>query len=52
MYGGAEIIQFGTILIPCQHKGKEFNCVFYVTNALGPAIYPGNKTIKYNFALG
>ena len=25
-YGGAEIIQFGTIIIPCQHKGKKINC--------------------------
>ena len=37
-YGGAEISQFGTISIPCQCKGKRFNCIFYVTDTVGPAI--------------
>ena len=27
-YGGAEIIQFGTIIIPCQHKGKKLTVSF------------------------
>jgi hypothetical protein len=37
-YGGSEITQFGKILIPCQHKRGKFNCIFYVTDAVGPAI--------------
>ena len=37
-YGGAEITQFGTISIPCQHKGKRFNCIFYVTETVGSTI--------------
>lgn len=37
-YGGTTIIQFGTIVIPCQYKGRRFNCIFYVTDAMGPAI--------------
>jgi hypothetical protein len=42
-YGGSEITQFGKILIPCQHKRGKFNCIFYVTDAVGPAIL-GIKT--------
>ncbi|CAB4002393.1 Hypothetical predicted protein, partial [Paramuricea clavata] len=37
-YGGSEITQFGKILIPCQHKRGKFNCIFYITDAVGPAI--------------
>ena len=37
-YGGAEIIQFGAILIRCEHKGKRFNCIFYVIDRMRLAI--------------
>ncbi|XP_006811648.1 uncharacterized protein LOC100366641 [Saccoglossus kowalevskii] len=37
-YGGSQIKQLGTITIPCQHRGRKINCIFYVTDATGPAI--------------
>lgn len=43
--GGSEITQFGKILIPCQHKRGKFNCIFYVTDAVGTAIL-GIKTCR------
>ena len=37
-YGGFIIKQLGTINIPCKYKEREINCIFYVTDTLGPAI--------------
>jgi len=37
-YGGSVIKQLGTINIPCKYNEKKINCIFYVTDTLGPAI--------------
>ena len=37
-YDGFTIKQLGTINIPCKYKERKINCIFYVTDTLGPAI--------------
>ena len=37
-YGGSKITQLGTVKIPCAYKDSKYNCIFYVTDAAGPAI--------------
>ena len=37
-YGGSKIAQLGTDKIPCAYKDSKYNCIFYVTDAAGPAI--------------
>ena len=44
-YGGSKIKQLGTVKIPCMYNDTKHNCVFYVTDAAGPAIL-GLKTCQ------
>ena len=38
VYDGFIIKQLGTINIPCKYEERKINCIFYVTDILGPAI--------------